>query len=130
MRAEVQKEYYSVEQCRNNPKNIYVFGDNKERKGRAGQACVRYEPNSYGIITKLYPSLDDGAFLEDKKEHWNLIKYDLENLYNRAKNQDLTIIFPADGLGTGLAKMSEKSPNLFKAMNRTIKDLFDVKIPL
>lgn len=40
-----------------NPKVLYVFGDNLERKGFGGQAYeMRGEPNAFGIATKRLAS--------------------------------------------------------------------------
>lgn len=46
----------------NNPNHIFVFGDNTLRKGKAGAAELRNEPNTYGFITKKFPSNKDNAF--------------------------------------------------------------------
>ena len=54
----VQEEWYSIEQCRANPRAIYVFGDNLLRKGLGGQAKeMRGEPNTLGIVSKKYDIL-------------------------------------------------------------------------
>ena len=49
--------------------HIFVFGDNFTRKGCGGAAIHRYEPNSYGFITKRYPSYVNEAYytIEDYK---------------------------------------------------------------
>lgn len=44
------------------PNEIFVFGDNTERKGHGGAASLRDMPNTYGFITKKYPSYDDEAY--------------------------------------------------------------------
>ena len=40
------------EYLRSHPHNIFVFGDNTERRGYGGAAALRNEPNTYGFITK------------------------------------------------------------------------------
>ena len=112
----VQEDWFSVEQCRANPNNIYVFGDNSIRLGNGGQAAIRREPNTFGVMTKLYPSQRAGSFLEDCEDHKAMVLADLEKLqllFNAGK----TIILPADGLGTGLADLPTKAPKLYKMLN-------------
>lgn len=44
-----------------NPECIFVFGDNLLRKGKKGGAYLRDCPNTYGFITKKYPSWEKSA---------------------------------------------------------------------
>ena len=53
----ITKEY-----LRNNLNNMFVFGDNLLRRGYAGAASLRDEPNAYGFITKKAPNNDDKSF--------------------------------------------------------------------
>ena len=53
----ITKEY-----LKENPNHIFVFGDNTIRKGKAGGAILRDEPNSYGFITKKFPNNKDESF--------------------------------------------------------------------
>lgn len=41
---------------------IFVFGDNTLHSGFGGAAELRDEPNTYGFITKKYPSMHDKSF--------------------------------------------------------------------
>ena len=50
------------EYLRSHPKEIFVYGDNLKRRGNKGAAELRDEPNTYGFITKKYPSGCDDAF--------------------------------------------------------------------
>lgn len=118
----------TVEGCRANPNTIYVFGDNLVQRGRAGQAIIRDEPNARGIPTKRYPSMHREAFFSDKGDEFIEVKYVLAIIYHELRNnKDLSLCLPEDGLGTGLAKMEEKSPELYKYMNQYINDYFGVK---
>ena len=47
---------------RNNPDDIFVFGDNWLRDGHGGAALLRDEPNTYGFITKIAPTHRDEDF--------------------------------------------------------------------
>ena len=48
--------------CKENPRYLFVYGDNLLHRGRKGQAIIRNEPNTIGIVTKKRPSMDDDAF--------------------------------------------------------------------
>ena len=41
---------------------IFVFGDNAKHFGKGGAAKLRDEPNTFGFITKKYPSNEDHSF--------------------------------------------------------------------
>lgn len=95
---------------------IYIFGDNGERQGMAGQAAaMRHEPNAHGIATK--PMLSD--VMDDKKpSHWNLVLGDIHELEIRIwRERPIAIIIPEDGIGTGLAQMDKVAPRMFERMN-------------
>lgn len=47
---------------RSHPNEIFVFGDNDLRKGKKGAAELRDEPNTYGFVTKKYPSFENEAY--------------------------------------------------------------------
>lgn len=113
----------SVELCRQNPDTIYVFGDNMIGKGCAGQAQIRYEKNSFGIPTKRLPSMNSDAFFSDREDETECLRLNLQQLL-RLKRSGKKVVFPENGLGTGLAKMEEKSPLLFKRMNDYITKNF------
>lgn len=126
--CKTQKEWFSVEQCNDNPRNLYVFGDNLKRIGKGGQAQIRDCKNSYGIATKRNPSMDENAFFSDRYDEYTHLSFDLKQLIAICKvNKYDIIIFPYDGLGTGLARMNETSPKLFENMNYIIKMAFDVE---
>lgn len=113
-----QKQIYRSD-LRNNPNLFYVFGDNAKHAGMGGQAReMRGEPNAIGIVTKRSPSPIESAFYRDTDhEEW----YDawiggfraVEEMFVEGR----TIVWPSDGVGTGLARMVNTAPNLFKTMN-------------
>lgn len=104
----------TVDLCRANPAKVFVFGDNLAGYGTAGQACIRKEPNAFGIPTKRYPSTHEGAYFSDSPCEMEHVKKSLRQLYSVSKRH--TIVFPANGVGTGMAKMPTKSPEIFKEM--------------
>ena len=118
MKVEI-KEWYTVKDVKANPNKLYVFGDNLERKGLGGQAIIRKEPNSYGIATKLKPYSSEDSYMRDIELHKEDIEFDISNLEQliKANKQYEYLVFPKDGLGTGLAKLDEKAPRLFLHLN-------------
>lgn len=104
----------TVDLCRANPAKVFVFGDNLAGYGTAGQACIRKEPNAFGIPTKRYPSTHEGAYFSDSPCEMEHVKKSLRQLYSVSKRY--TIVFPENGVGTGMAKMPTKSPEIFKEM--------------
>ena len=130
MKVEIQKEWYSVEQCRTNPNKLYIFGDNSIYKGKGGQAIIRDEPNTHGIPTKRFPTMEENAFMRDEPKDYEYVNTDLQILKKIIELNDTydTIVFPKDGLGTGLAKMPETSPKLFQELCDKLEKRFGVKM--
>lgn len=120
-----QKEWYTVEQCENNPQNLYVFGDNTNRFGKGGQAQIRYCNNSFGIATKVSPSTSVKSYFTDSPEHLEIVTNDIKKLKEASLGYE-NIIFPYDGLGSGLSDMPNKCPELYKSLNRMLKEEFGV----
>ncbi len=129
---------------RNNPKNLYLFGDNDIRKGLGGQAKeMRGESNTVGISTKKLPANTINAFKNDNEldENKKIITKDINkviNIWNSGKYDN--IIIPP--IGIGLAKLEEKAPltwnflqEEFSRLENTINNsqgqlsLFDMNTP-
>lgn len=115
----------TVELCRANPAKIFVFGDNLAGTGTAGQACIRKEPNAFGIPTKRYPSMAAGSFFTDQKCEREHVLSSLRQLYLLAKRS--TIVFPIKGVGTGLAKMNQTSPKIYAEMCEVLLKYFGIR---
>lgn len=109
---------------RKKPDCIFVFGDNLIKQGKGGQAVIRDEPNAFGVPTKRLPSRAQDAYFSDQNDEIEAVKAALRELYVLGKTH--TLVFPEDGLGTGLAKMKEKSPLAFKTMNEILKNHFNI----
>lgn len=124
----MQVEYtkiLSVDLCRTHPEKIFIYGDNLKGFGKGGQAIIRDEPNAFGIPTKRYPSWDDWAFFSDKEDEILAVKEALRKLYKNAQNK--VIVFAEDGVGTGRAKMTEKSPIAYNMMCDILWEHFGIK---
>ena len=102
-----------------NPKLVYVFGDNVARYGYAGQAAAcRDMPNAHGIATLWEPGkhFDD----RDYQKIAAILIEDIDALaacfmYNLSF-RETNIVFPLDGIGTGLARMPEEAPACYDFM--------------
>lgn len=124
----VQEEWYSIEQCRENPRTLYVFGDNTEGVGTGGQAQIRYEPNSIGIPTKRTPSMSEDSFFSDLSiQGWLMAQAVTNVLAETISDKYDTIVFPKDGLGTGLSEMPTRSPVLYEYLNDKLYEHFGVR---
>lgn len=106
------------------PEKLFVFGDNLVRKGFGGQAkAMRGEKNAVGIPTKKYPSMQLNAFLSDSDYKSWLDESSKDFL--RLLRHDGIIIWPENGIGTGLAKLEEKSPKIFLQIEHWFSELND-----
>jgi hypothetical protein len=97
------------------PDWLFVFGDNLLRSGLGGQAAeTRGEPNVIGIATKRFPHMDSSAFFgdQDYDEWFAAEKAKFARLMDASKN-GRTIIWPLDGIGTGLAQLEKHAPTIW-----------------
>ena len=108
-----QKMIFRID-LRNNPKALFVFGDNLDRRGLGGQAkAMRGEPNAVGIPTKISPSHAENAHFTDEDFDKALLPIDeaFDRLTEHVKSGGI-IIWPADGIGTGLAGLPQRAPKI------------------
>lgn len=112
-----------------NPDKFYVFGDNVLEIGNGGQAAeMRGEPNAIGVPTKWQPAMRYESFFNDAdfKRIKVLIdkKLDLiETLLFLGK----TVVIPADGIGTGLAMLEKKAPQVWDYLQERMEKLESYK---
>jgi hypothetical protein len=104
-----------------NPDTLFVFGDNMAEKGLGGQAKeMRGEPNAVGIPTKNYPGMGEFDFFEDGDFDRAKIRIDAAFAFlvtNKTIN-NREIVWPADGIGTGLADLENKAPKIWALIER------------
>jgi hypothetical protein len=113
------------EDLRANPGVLYVFGDNDMRAGLGGQAAeMRGEPNAVGVRTKWAPSADADAFFSDSDfdRIVEMIDEDLDRVYDHVSRGGL-VVFPMDGIGTGLAMLGLRAPRVLDYLNEKIDAL-------
>lgn len=106
------------EDLKANPKVFYVFGDNVQRKGFGGQAKeMRGEPNAIGVATKWSPS----EFFDNKRKaiQTHIVYEDLQKVEEKLKSGHL-VVWPTDHIGTGLADLQNRCPEVMKLINQTL----------
>lgn len=107
------------------PNALFVFGDNMKRYGKGGQAKeMRGEPNVVGIPTKNSPANHDAAYFSDadfekaKPEIDAAFARLAEHLQNGGK-----VVWPADGIGTGLADLENRAPRIWEHIEERLSQL-------
>lgn len=116
---------YAREEIRANPDYLYIFGDNYERMGMGGQAKeARGEPNVVGVRTKRKATYGEDAFLTDNTYAYNCsaIINDFGHVLEYLKNGG-TVVWPADGIGTGLANLKQNAPKTLEFIESIISNL-------
>ena len=110
---------YKREYLRAHPDWLFVFGDNFERTGYGGQAGeARDEPNAIGIATKHSPSMAPNAFFSDADyDEWFVAEQPTLQRLQKASKAGRTIIWPMDGIGTGLARLEKNAPSIWSMID-------------
>ena len=111
------EKYITRQMMRAEPNTKFVFGDNLAEVGYGGQAKeMRGEPNAVGIPTKRKPSrtAPDEFFSDaDYPTIWPIILEKYNILHDHMKAGGM-VVWPEDGIGTGLAELEKRSPLLWK----------------
>lgn len=121
----IMMKRYTRQIIQENPDWLFVFGDNLERAGYGGQArAARGEPNAVGIVTKRKPYHSPDAYFSDD----DLDEYERANAGTWEKLFDVvedggTVVWPEDGIGTGLARLGERAPRLMTAIELRLSKL-------
>jgi hypothetical protein len=99
-----------------NPKILYVFGDNMIHQGYGGQAReMRGEPNAVGIPTKKYPGIKKSDYFSD--DDFDEARVEIDKIFSRLAKFVFAggqVVWPFDSIGTGLADLPNKSPKIWK----------------
>ena len=112
-------------EVKNNPKTLYIFGDNDQRKGLGGQAKeMRGEQNTLGVSTKKYPSNNESSFktdneLEDNKK---IITDDINKViaeWNTGKYNKVNV----PQIGVGLAALPTRAPKTYAFLQEELNRL-------
>jgi len=110
-----------------NPSALYIFSDERQRVGMSGQAGeMRGELNAVGVATKYAPGDSESDFYNDTHMHAHRrqVVIDLTRVYERLSLWDTgQIVVPADGIGTGLAELTTRAPELNKWIEYRLNNL-------
>ena len=126
MRVKSFKGFWTINDVRNTPSYLFIYGDNDMEYGKGGQAVIRDEPNAIGIPTKKVPNNNVGSFYSDVEYDLNAIKIDkaISKIIKKLKtNKYDGIILPKSGLGTGLSNLKNCAPLTFVYLNESIEKL-------
>lgn len=127
MPIEVVKRYRRADLQANRGK-LFVFGDNVSTLGRGGQAKeCRGEPNAIGIPTKWHPTNDAGAFFDDSA--LETVKPRIQSEFRKLAEHIRaggTVVLPADGVGTGLARLPECAPVVHRYIEQCFAHLAEI----
>lgn len=115
---------YDPEMVREKPNYLFIFGDNLFGRGKGGQAIIRDEPNAYGIPTKKRPDYSPESFMTDEELEENK-QHIMKAIDDMPINQYDVIVFPEDGLGTGLARLPELAPKTFEFLVNILNEKFN-----
>ena len=125
------KDFISRKDAKNNPHKIFIFGDNDIRTGFGGLAKeLRGEPNAFGIRVKKRPYRDWDAFYTDREYTENIEKIceDITKIVEKVhETENPIIVFPKNGIGTGLASMQKRCPVTFNTMNTILYKALNIK---
>ena len=113
---------FTIDLTRENEDLIYVFGDNLLKTGTAGQAVIRGEENAFGIPTKKEPSVDAGAYMNDAELKQN--KKAIDTAIQEILAQGKSVVFPQEGLGTGLAQLKQRAPKTYSYLKKELLNKF------
>ena len=101
-----------------NPQVLYIFGDNEARVGSGGQAGeMRGEPNAIGVATLKAPGTFWNA--NETARQCRIIDEDLRPAI-AALHDGKIVVFPLDGIGTGIAELERRAPETFDHLQRKL----------
>ena len=127
----IWKGFWTPQDCLNNPKYLFVFGDNLMRIGNGGQAIIRGLPNTIGIATKKAPGVKDEDYFNDSvissnteilKQEFRIIHSVFSYYYN--KSDFTNIVLSENGYGHGLSQMDKRCPETYHIFNTLLDTYF------
>jgi hypothetical protein len=119
------KIFMSRTDVQKNRDKVFVFGDNMARCGNGGQAAAcRFEWNTVGIPTKWEPNYSDGAFFSDND--YDRVAPIINGEFMKLQlllDNGVTIVWPADGIGTGRSQLKKRAPKIWNMIQDLHKAL-------
>jgi len=118
-------ERYTRFVIRARPTWLYVFGDNMKRRGLGGQAKeARGEPNAIGIPTKWAPGTRGVDYFTSGDLY--AVKDILDQAFEKLEAHLAAggcVVWPADGIGTGLAELPTRAPKIHAYIEERLRRL-------
>jgi hypothetical protein len=118
---------YSRAEAHANRDKLYVFGDNMAGRGFGGQAGeMRGVPNAVGIPTKWRPSREPSAYFTNGDLRDGNVKQAIMGAIAELEKHLLAggdIVYPADGVGTGLSELPTRAPDIMEFIDAGIDRL-------
>ena len=110
----------------NTPNKTFLFGDNFDQMDTNEypsftQAVIRGLPNAIGIPTKNDKGTSSSSYLTD--EDFDRFKEVVDAKIKEAVDKGKPIVIPADGIGTGKAKLATTAPRLFAYLEEKLNEL-------
>jgi len=125
MKVEIWSGFWGPRDCILNPEILFVYGDNDLSFGKRGQACIRDCVNAHGIPTKRAPDNSRDAFYSD--QYYSHCCGQIERAIREILKANYEkIVFPRDGLGTGLADLPRKAPKVYAYLTGRLLVVFGV----
>lgn len=130
MQVWICREFWNPEFARTYSDRLFIFGDNEAGWGTKGQACIRGEQNAIGIPTQKRPARTNDGYWNDREYDRNcrIIDAAIAIAIKRLRERDddgnrlfRGVVFPKDGLGTGLAGLPWRAPKTLLYLNRAIR---------
>lgn len=123
----VLMDMYDKCKCDEYKTYLFVYGDNDKKIGCKGQSIIRNMTNSIGIPTKKSPTLKLESFYTDDEYEDNVRKINeaIGKVMIRSKEYE-KIVFPRDGLGTGLAQLPKRAPKTYEYLRSQLNERFGI----
>lgn len=85
---------------------------------------MRGEPNAIGVATKWKPSMSPDSYFYDHQieEVERILELDLIPVWSQL-SLGKTVVWPEDGIGTGLSRLPEKAPRIWASLELARKQL-------
>lgn len=127
--VEYYQQNWSVEVVRAYPNKVFLFGDNvldakSKFKPKSTQAVIRGEPNAIGIPTKRNRYTTPGSYFNDAE--FNKFKAGVDKAMSDARKaiaDGKIVVIPANGIGTGAARLQQTAPRCFEYLQTELERL-------
>lgn len=110
---------------RAHPQYLFVFGDNMKGTGYGGQAKeMRGEPNTIGVPTKWAPGRRESDYFTN--DDFDAVISEIERRFRVMENwlnSGKEVVFPEEGVGTGLAELPIRAPRIHAAIREMTNNL-------